>query len=220
MHLRAFGQADPETERVTGSIGLTVMTTAFPSSYGQRVRVAHGWATLWPALDFETYSEAGFVWDADANCWESLPGHPKKYGLPVVGTRNYVEHPTFEILCMAYDLLDGLGPRLWAPGRSEPTDLFDHVRAGKIISAWNTEFEWTVWNCFAHPKLGWPALPLEQMRCDMAKSAANSYPRKLDAAGPAIGLSIYKDPDGDRLVKKLTVPKDPTKKFPGTRWVP
>jgi hypothetical protein len=199
-----------------------VTTTVSRSSYGQRVRVAHGWATLWPPLDFETYSEAGYVWNEDEQKWESLPGHSNQSrGLKAVGIRNYVEHPSFEVLCMAYDLLDGNGPKLWTPLRPwQPLDLLEHVRSGRILSAWNTEFEFTVWNYYCVPRLGWPPLALEQLRCDMSKSAANSYPRGLDPAGEALSLIHKKDPDGDRLVRKLTVPKNPTKKYPAKRWGP
>jgi hypothetical protein len=190
--------------------------------YGDKIRVAHGWATLFPPLDFETYSEAGYLWDPIRQKWGSLPGHSdQSRGIKAVGTRNYVEHHSFEVLCMAYDLLDGAGPKLWTPARPwQPLDLFEHVRKRLILSAWNTEFEWTVWNCFCVPVLGWPPLGIELMVCDMAKAAANSYPRALGPAGDALYLVNRKDPDGDRLIKKLTVPKNPTKKAPGLRWVP
>jgi hypothetical protein len=189
--------------------------------YGERFKVAHGYSTAWPPIDFETYSESGFVWDADEQKWESLPGHSNQSrGIKAVGVRNYVEHPSFEVLCMAYDLLDGVGPALWTPTRPEPTRLLDHVRRGLILSAWNVEFEWTVWNCFCVPRLGWPPLALELLRCDMSKAAANAYPRGLANAGEALHLVNQKDPDGDRLIRKLTVPKNPTKKNPGLRWLP
>lgn len=195
--------------------------SAPPSSYGERVKVAHGWATLYAAWDFETYSEAGFQWNEEAQKWGSLPGHSdQSRGLRAVGIRNYIEHPTFEVLCLSYDLLDGAGLSLWAPGRAEPTDLLNHIRAGKILSSWNNEFEFSVYNIHCAPRYGWPPLDLMQCRCDMAKAAANAYPRGLANAGDVLGLTLRKDLDGDRLVKKLTVPKNPTKKAPGTRWVP
>ena len=51
-------------------------------------------------LDFETYSEAGFVWDGALSKWGAPPGATKK-GLLVVGSRAYVEHPTFEVLTLS-----------------------------------------------------------------------------------------------------------------------
>lgn len=196
--------------------------SAYPSRYGHKTKVAHGWATAWPSLDWETYSEAGYVWNAEAQKWESLPGHSNQSrGLKAVGVRNYVEHPTFEILCGEYDLLDGQGSRLWVPSRPPlPLDLIEHVQRGLIVGAWNVNFEWTVWNCYCVPRLGWPPLAIEQMRCTMSKAAANSYPRGLANFGEAMNLTFKKDPEGDRLIRKLTVPKNPTKKAPGLRWVP
>lgn len=172
-------------------------------------------------MDFETYSEAGYLWDADEQRWGSLPGHSdQSRGIKAVGSRNYVEHPTFEILCLAYDLKDGHGPSLWIPGRAAPERLFAHVRAGWLIEAWNSGFEFDVWSVHCTPVLGWPVLALEQMRCAMSKSAANAYPRGLDDAGPVLGIEHLKDPAGKKLIRKLTVPKNPTKKAPGTRWYP
>lgn len=184
-------------------------------------RVAHGIATTLPALDFETYSEAGYVWNEDTNKWESLPGHSNQSrGLKAVGIRNYVEHPTFNVLCLAYDLLTD-GPHLWLPLHPrQPDALLEHVRKGGVLSAWNTEFEWTVWNIYCVPTFGWPPLDISQMSCDMAKSAANSYPRKLKEAGAALMLTNQKHADGDRLIRKLTVPKNPTKKLRARRWTP
>jgi hypothetical protein len=190
--------------------------------YGDQIRVAHGVSTAWAAWDFETYSAAGYVWDSEENKWGSLPGHSNQSrGLKAVGARNYIEHESFEVLCLAYDLLDDQGLRLWTPTRAaHPIDLLAHIAAGKILSSWNNEFEFSVYNVHCVPKYGWPPLSLEQCRCDMSKAAANSYPRGLANFGNAVNLTYQKDPEGDRLVRKLTVPKNPTKKAPGLRWVP
>lgn len=139
-----------------------------------------------PSIDFETYSEAGFAWDAEANKWRGTDSGSKKTGLPLVGSRNYITHPSFEIICMAYDMRDGRGVRLWTPADEPPMVLLAHVVAGGLVQAWNVSFEWQCWEFFCHPKLGWPRLPLENMRCAMARSAANGYPRSLEAAGDVV----------------------------------
>lgn len=62
---------------------------------GYRLRAGAGWATVLPDMDFETYSEAGFAWDAARNRWTAPPRTPSsKRGLSAVGAARYAEHPT------------------------------------------------------------------------------------------------------------------------------
>lgn len=138
-----------------------------------------------PSLDFETYSEAGHAWLEDEQKWKAPDGATKR-GLEIVGIKNYVNHPSFEILCLAYDLCDGLGPAVWVPGQPPPDRLLDHVRAGRPLYAWNASFEFTVWDNYCVPYLGWPPLKLEQLRCDMAKARAYALPGKLEDAAKAL----------------------------------
>ena len=56
-------------------------------------RAGLGLTTVRPDFDFETYSEAGFVWNADRQKWESPAGAAAgKKGLPVVGAAVYAQH--------------------------------------------------------------------------------------------------------------------------------
>jgi len=190
---------------------------------GEQIAAGAGVASCLPDLDFETYSEAGYVWDYEEEKWEALPGlSTQKKGLKGVGLYNYVRHPTFEVLSLAYDLKDGLGVRHWRPGLPDPADLLDYVRQGmpSLLEAWNAEFEVEVWHSYCVPKLGWPPLVQANVRCAMAKARAQSYPAALKEAGPALRLppELLKDERGDKLVAKLTVPKKPTKKDTGLRW--
>src|SRR5262245_63277284 len=90
---------------------------------GQQFAAGCGLATMHPALDWETYSEAGYVWDEAAQKWASPRGcGAQTRGLKAVGTFNYVWHQTFEPLSLAYDLLDGRDVRHWVP----------HYEIGKI----------------------------------------------------------------------------------------
>ena len=182
-----------------------------------------GIATEWPSFDFETYSEAGFAWDAAASKWRTPEGAPKtSRGLSVVGVRVYVEHPSFDVLSLAYDLRDGCGPCVWRPGMPVPAPLLAHVHAGGILSGWNTEFELTVWNHHCVHRYGWPALRIEQLRCSMAKARVHGLPGKLENAGRVLELppEQCKDPDGKRLLKKFSEPRNPTKKDARTRVRP
>ncbi len=177
--------------------------------------------------DFETYSEAGYVWDVGRQKWESLPGHStQKRGLSAVGTDNYVNHPTFHPSTFAYRL-----PSHDRVHRVEfpeahlgvaypcPADLRAWIESGGTFEAWNVGFDGHyVWQwCVRH--WGWPELPLSQQRCTMAKARASAYPGALDNAAEVLGTP-RKDAIGGRLVSKLTVPKNPTKKQPDLRWTP
>lgn len=194
---------------------------------GDTVPVGFGRATLHATLDFETRSGAGFVWDAERNSWVAPEGSDTK-GLSTVGLRNYIHHPSFGVISLKYDLQDGRGMRTWyttsaakhlsTADRSDPWaapwELIDHVAAGKTLSAWYSNFERTVWNEHCVPTWGWPELPLEQTLCDMAKGRAHAGPGSLGAFGNAFNLIIKKDKDGDRLLKKFSIPQTPTKKQP------
>jgi len=170
------------------------------------------------SMDFETYSEAGFSIDPRTGKVKGL-GPQGKGGLPVVGTPVYAEHPSTEILSLAYDLKDGKGRRRWYPGFPNPTDLLEHIAAGRLIEAWNVTFEWWLWNLVAVRKLGWPVLNLEQCRCAMAKARRYSVPASLKNAAKVLGTP-EKDKEGDRLIQKLTRPRTPTKNRPAHRWTP
>lgn len=130
------------------------MTTALPRA-GAQFLAGTGLATVLPELDFETYSEAGYVWVTVPGFWkkapkkktldmvldpsgtwvwvpptvelDGLPGAGTKRGLTVVGTYNYVLHETFRIIQLAYNLKDGEGVRIWRPGMPPPQPLFDWV---------------------------------------------------------------------------------------------
>jgi hypothetical protein len=191
--------------------------------YGQQFRAGVGITTMYATWDFETYSEAGFEFDPVTQRWGPGPGlNNNNKGLSGVGVYNYVHHETFDILSLKYDLLDGRGVRFWRPVMTEfgladePHDLIEHIAAGKILEAFNTGFEATVWNEYCVPNYGWPILRLEQERCCMAKAKASAYPAGLADVGQVLKLVNKKDPFGEYLIKLLCVPKNPgaTKRKP------
>lgn len=152
-----------------------------------------------PSLDFECFSLAGYQqvqrqWVTPGGkalselAWIGTEPGSKKNGLPLVGARNYITHPTFEILCMAYCMGYGQPVQLWLPGCPPPQDLLCHVARGGLLQAWNSSFEWQCWELYCVPEYGWPTLRLEQMRCTMARAAANGYPRGLDDCGEVLSL--------------------------------
>lgn len=179
---------------------------------GTRLVAGCGVATVLPDMDFETYSEAGFVWDDAAGKWRAPSGAAgTKRGLGLVGAAVYSEHPTCEVLCLAYDLKAGAGRRHWRPGLPPPTDLFAHLVSGGLIEIHNAGFEAWVWRNVCVSRYGWPALPTAQLRCSMAKARAHALPGGLDDLGSVLGIATRKDADGKRLLTKFSIPRNPTK---------
>jgi len=170
-------------------------------------------------IDFEAYSEAGYVYDPVARKWKAPEGAPSgKKGLEIVGAAVYAEHPSTEVISLGYDLNDGKGPRQWIPGRPLPVDLFDYIRAGGLVEAHNSLFEFFIWHYVCYARMGWPALPLDQLRCSQSKCNAWGLPGKLEEAAKALKAPHQKDAAGKALIRKLSVPRNPTKNNPDLRY--
>lgn len=116
-----------------------------------------------------------------------------------VGAWRYSEHPSCEVLCLAYSL-DGREIQTWIPGQPLPQDLLDAVANGARVHAHNAVFEYAIWTNV----LGWPPIPLSQLHCTMALVATFSYPLSLEKAGLAIGANTQKDKEGKRLLRKFS----------------
>jgi DNA polymerase len=187
--------------------------------YGTQLRAGLGVSTVLADCDFETYSEAGYQWDAAKGRWGPLP-HATKRGIQAVGAFRYAEHPTTEVLCFGYDLKDGLGRRQWRPGVPFPDDLRQHIADGKLLEAWNVQFEMAIWEAVCVPRLGWPAVPRSQWRCAMGKARAFALPGKLEEAAKVLGTAAQKMTDGKRLLNLFSVPRNPTKDDPRLRRRP
>lgn len=177
---------------------------------GERIPAGCGYATVLQDLDFETYSEAGYYFDEDAKKWKSITKSPP-HGLGAVGASAYSQHPSTEVLSLAYNLKDGLGPRLWIPSMSPPTELFDYIATGGLLEAHNSAFEWHIWENVCR-RMGWPPLPYWQLRDSMAKAKAFSLPGALGKLAEVLEVSDQKIGDGKRLINKFSKPRNPTKK--------
>lgn len=170
-------------------------------------------------MDFETYSEAGQVWDEASRSWKAPAGSTKK-GLAAVGTCAYAEHPTTEVLTLSYRLPGDAVKSRWRPGLPPPFRLFAYIAAGGLIEAHHSMFEFAIWHYVCRPLYGWPELPLSQMRCSMAKAHVNNLPGALANLTDVLPVKLVKDPDGKRLLNKFSVPQKPTIKRPTTRIRP
>lgn len=188
---------------------------------GTQIQAGYSVATVLPDFDFETYSEAGARLNLETMKWVALPGSKKK-GIGAVNAAVYAEHPSTEVLSMWYDLKDGTGRHRWLPGDPPPQHLFDHIARGGLLEAHNSGFEYLIWLHVCHRRMGWPELPLEQLRCSASKCRAHSLPGSLKGAGEALGLAAEaaKDKEGQRVMLKLSQPRNPTKTNGAHRWTP
>lgn len=169
-------------------------------------------------LDFETYSEAGFIWDENTQKYRAPPNAMKK-GLPTIGAAVYSEHSGTEVLSCAYDLGDGV-KHLWIPGMPPPFNLFEYVRNGGLVEAWNVKFERWIWINVCMPRYGWPPVPESQWRDAAAKAVAHALPKALDPCGAVLTIQNKKDKDGVRLLNKFCMPRNPTRSNPARRIRP
>lgn len=198
--------------------GCNVVTDVSRLPSQTQISVGHGYATVLPDMDFETFSEAGYVWQSEGKKWIAPKGATRK-GIFAVGASVYAEHPSTEVLSLAYDLKDGKGPRMWIPGMPPPTDLFEHFANGGLMEAWNCMFEWRIWDNVCR-RMGWPEVPFWQFRDAMAKARAWSLPGALGKAAEVTGVADQKIADGKRLIDKFCCPRKPTKKIEATRIRP
>lgn len=182
---------------------------------------------MWPietyaTIDFETYSEAGQVFDTEAQTWRALPGAGTKKSISAVGAAAYAEHPSTDILTLSYRLPHWHAGQVerWRPGLPAPQALFDWIAAGGLVEAHNVMFERLVWWFVATPRYGFPPVPSHQWRCSMARARVLSLPGALGNLTEVLGTAKQKDKDGTRLLNKFSVPRKPTKKDPRLRIRP
>lgn len=129
------------------------------------------------SIDFETYSEAD---------------------LKLAGLDVYSNHPSTEVLCMAYSI-DGADTQLWIPGvHMVPAWLFAPTT---IFTAWNAAFECNILRNVLHIPVQW-----SQMRDSMAVAAANNLPQSLEDCAILLGASQQKDKRGAKLIQQLCKP--------------
>lgn len=170
-------------------------------------------------IDFETYSEAGFIWDEEGQTWQAPEGAPKK-GIAAVGALAYAEHPSAEVLTMSYRIPGDVAVSRWRPGMPNPRRLFDHIAAGGLVEAHNVMFERAIWHYVCRRLYGWPDVPPHLWRCSAAKARVNNLPGALGNLTDVLPVTAKKDTDGKRLLNKFSVPQKPTKKNPAKRIRP
>jgi DNA polymerase len=141
-------------------------------------------------LDFETFSYAD---------------------LPEIGAYRYAEHPSTEVLCVAWALDDG--PVELIVGEDLPHDIPEDV----IQVAHNIEFEREI----MRHRFGIETAP-EEWIDTAALSARMGLPRNLEEASEFFGLDTAEKMQANtgRLGDSVCRPRPPTKGNPDTRWTP
>jgi DNA polymerase len=126
-----------------------------------------------------------------------------------VGSHQYWEHPSTELLCLSYKE-DDMPTVLWLPV-FPPPPWERLVAKHRALEAYNVMFERCFWEMYAVPKLGWPAIPEEYWYCTAAKAAIHRLPRSLAGVAKALDLATQKDAEGKRVMMQLAKPRKPTK---------
>lgn len=138
--------------------------------------------------------------------------------LKKAGAWKYSEHPSTEVLCLAYAFGDD-EPRLWHPGIpvEDMHELFIAIEKGTIVDAHNVGFERAIWENVCVKRMGWPEIEAHQYDCTMARAASRALPLGLDQCARALGSPLDKDKRGKQLIQLLCKPQKPKKKDPRTR---
>jgi len=114
------------------------------------------------------------------------------------GLDNYAKDPSTEVICMAYVSGENdIG--LWTPEMDMPDFMTD---PDTVFQGWNVAFEC---NILRHV-LGIP-VKWSNMIDSMAIAAANNIPQSLEEAAIFLGTIEKKDPEGKRLIQKLSKPQ-------------
>ena len=128
-----------------------------------------------------------------------------------VGAKAYSLHPSTRVLCMAYSFDGGNTVHMWREGQPFPEAVRDHVLWGRTVRGWNVSFEWHIWNNTLLRQIGLDPhvyhLSLAQLDDTMAAAAYWGLPLSLDAAGPAAGVSVFKDKAGHSLMMRMCRPR-------------
>jgi DNA polymerase len=142
-------------------------------------------------IDFEVYSEVDLI----------------KQGL-----WKYAMDKSTDVLCMAYSV-NSKEPELWLPTMPAPYHLFDMIRAGELVHAFNATFEYAIWNYV----LDWPKLQPSNLRCTQALAMAHGLPMSLDNCANILKVEQQKQASGKSLIKLLCIPQaDGTRNTPET----
>jgi len=128
--------------------------------------------------------------------------------ITLYGAHVYACHPSTEILMVSYSL-DMKKVTNWNPYTSKsdsPRQMLARVKRGAMIRAFNSEFEYWIWNKVGVRQFGWPEVDISQFSDVMARSAAMAMPVNLAGAAEAVGASVLKQKEGRALISFFSKP--------------
>ena len=123
------------------------------------------------------------------------------------GVYKYASDPSTDIWCMAYKAPWSDDVQVWLPGDEVDTRLEDWIVEGGLLSAWNANFERTIWNEIMVGRYQWPRTNIKQWRCTMAQASAMGLPRSLGQAAAVLGVEEQKDKTGAALMLRMARPR-------------
>ena len=133
-----------------------------------------------------------------------------------VGGWVYCNHPTTEVLCLAFAVDDGEVQILTKEEIEHGVLPFE--TEGVTFVAHNVSFEYMIWHNILVKRFNFPSLPIgypiiqsEQWECTAAKAAVMGLPRSLDNASKALELGFKKDMIGKNMMLKMCKPRKATK---------
>jgi hypothetical protein len=127
--------------------------------------------------------------------------------LPKCGADVYARADGTDVLCLGYAFDEG-DVSLWKQGDDFPLDVLAHIESGGSVVAHNAVFEYLIWNHVFHVRRGFPELKPEQLIDTMAMCYSMALPGALGNAAPALGLHHTKDMTGQRVMLKLSTPRN------------
>ena len=152
-------------------------------------------------LDYETYSPADIS----------------------LGAYKYAEHPETEILICAIAKGDE-APVVWRADQGMTPQFKAIVEAisspDAVIYAHNSQFEAAITVHLWESTFDCAAPNLRQWRCTAAMARRAAIPSSLAQCAEFLRLSVGKDTEGKRLIKKFSLPQRPTKRQPKIRLLP
>lgn len=124
-----------------------------------------------------------------------------------VGVHRYAAHQDADIICAVV----GKDTELWYPGLPVPQIILDAVQDDDLkLTAYNAQFERTMWEEVLVPKYNWPSVPLDKWYCTAAQCASLALPGRLDRVGEFLELDDQKDTVGKNVMLRLCQPDKKT----------
>lgn len=123
------------------------------------------------------------------------------------GVYKYAADTSTDIWCMAYKAPWSDDVLVWTPGDPIDAQLSAWITEGGLLSAWNANFERTIWNTIMVANYQWPRTKINQWRCTMAQASAMGLPRALGQAAAVLGVEEQKDKTGAALMLRMARPR-------------